>query len=61
MIFPSLANPSGKGNRRLASGIESQLKQGAYLIINNDVYVALIQPDKTAGMKTLAGGDRVNG
>lgn len=46
--FASSANPSGKGNRGLVTGIGEQIEDAADLIIEADDYVASIQPDKTA-------------
>lgn len=45
--FASSANPSGKGNRGLVSGIGELIESSADLIIEGDEYVASIQPDKT--------------
>ncbi|MGX7051273.1 L-threonylcarbamoyladenylate synthase [Leuconostoc palmae] len=45
--FASSANPSGKGNRGLVSGIGEKIEDAADLIIQADEYVASIQPDKT--------------
>ncbi len=47
LLFASSANPSGKGNRGLVSGIGEQIENEADLIIEGDEYVAQIQPDKT--------------
>ncbi|WEV54841.1 Sua5/YciO/YrdC/YwlC family protein [Leuconostocaceae bacterium ESL0723] len=44
--FASSANPSGKGNRGLVSGIGDEIESAADLIIGADDYVASIQPDK---------------
>ena len=51
LVFSSSANPSGKGNRGLVSGIGPQIEQGADLIIDGDTYVASIQPDQTEGSR----------
>lgn len=45
--FASSANPSGKGNRGLVTGIGEQIETAADLIIEANDYVASIQPDKT--------------
>ena len=45
--FASSANPSGKGNRGLVTGIGEQIERAADLIIEANDYVASIQPDKT--------------
>ncbi|WP_449277533.1 L-threonylcarbamoyladenylate synthase [Leucobacter sp. GX24907] len=45
--FASSANPSGKGNRGLVTGIGESIESNADLIIEGDEYVASIQPDKT--------------
>lgn len=47
LTFASSANPSGKGNRGLVSGIGEVIESNADLIIDGDEYVASIQPDKT--------------
>lgn len=47
LLFASSANPSGKGNRGLVSGIGEQIENEADLVIDGDDYVAQIQPDKT--------------
>lgn len=47
LTFASSANPSGKGNRGLVSGIGEQIDSDADLVIDGDEYVASIQPDKT--------------
>ncbi len=47
LVFASSANPSGKGNRGLVSGIGEAIEQEVDLIIEGDEYVASIQPDKT--------------
>lgn len=47
LLFASSANPSGKGNRGLVTGIGEQIANEADLIIEGDAYVASIQPDKT--------------
>lgn len=47
LLFASSANPSGKGNRGLVTGIGSQIEKEADLIIEGDAYVASIQPDKS--------------
>lgn len=44
LIFSSSANPSGMGNRGLASGIGEQIENAADLIVTSDSYVASIQP-----------------
>ncbi|CAK8053540.1 L-threonylcarbamoyladenylate synthase [Eupransor demetentiae] len=44
--FASSANPSGKGNRGLVTGIGEQIENAADLIIDANEYVASIQPDK---------------
>ncbi|GAA3612905.1 L-threonylcarbamoyladenylate synthase [Secundilactobacillus similis] len=45
--FASSANPSGKGNRGLVTGIGERIETAADLIIEANDYVASIQPDKT--------------
>ena len=45
--FASSANPSGKGNRGLVTGIGERIEAAADVIIEADDYVASIQPDKT--------------
>lgn len=47
LVFASSANPSGKGNRGLVSGIGEAIEEEVDLIIDGDEYVASIQPDKT--------------
>lgn len=47
LSFASSANPSGKGNRGLVSGIGEKIENGVDLIIEGDDYVASIQPDAT--------------
>lgn len=47
LSFASSANPSGKGNRGLVSGIGEKIEDGVDLIIEGDEYVASIQPDAT--------------
>ncbi|QZN95418.1 L-threonylcarbamoyladenylate synthase [Symbiopectobacterium purcellii] len=47
LTFASSANPSGKGNRGLVSGIGVRIESAADLIIEGDDYVRSIQPDKT--------------
>lgn len=47
LVFASSANPSGKGNRGLVSGIGGAIEEEVDLIIDGDDYVASIQPDKT--------------
>ncbi|MFT4235049.1 MAG: Sua5/YciO/YrdC/YwlC family protein [Microbacterium sp.] len=48
VTFASSANPSGKGNRGLVSGIGEQIDNAADIVIEADDYVASIQKDKTA-------------
>jgi len=48
LIFSSSANPSGKGNRGLLSGIGEQIENAADLLVGSDSYVASIQPDNNA-------------
>ncbi len=43
--FASSANPSGRGNRGLVTGIGERIENGVDLIISADDYVASIQPD----------------
>lgn len=47
LLFASSANPSGKGNRGMVSGIGEQIENEVDLIIDGDEYVKSIQPDKT--------------
>lgn len=47
LVFASSANPSGKGNRGLVSGIGEQIETGADLVIEADDYVRSIQPEAT--------------
>ena len=46
LAFASSANPSGKGNRGMVSGIGKKIEAGVDFIIGADNYVASIQPDK---------------
>ena len=46
LIFASSANPSGKGNRGVVTGIGPQIEEGADLIIAADHFVASMQPNK---------------
>ncbi|MEM9139415.1 MAG: translation factor (SUA5), partial [Pseudomonadota bacterium] len=45
LVFASSANPSGKGNRGLVSGIGARIENEVDMIIAADDYVASIQPD----------------
>lgn len=45
LVFASSANPSGRGNRGLLSGIGEKIENEADLLIEADAYVASIQPD----------------
>lgn len=47
LCFASSANPSGRGNRGLVSGIGEAIESSVDLIIEGDDYVASIQPDAT--------------
>lgn len=47
LLLASSANPSGKGNRGMVSGIGHQIEASADLVIASDEYVASIQPDKS--------------
>jgi tRNA A37 threonylcarbamoyladenosine synthetase subunit TsaC/SUA5/YrdC len=46
LLLASSANPSGKGNRGMVSGIGERIESMADIIIAADDYVASIQPDK---------------
>jgi len=46
LLLASSANPSGKGNRGMVSGIGERIESMADIIIAADEYVASIQPDK---------------
>jgi tRNA A37 threonylcarbamoyladenosine synthetase subunit TsaC/SUA5/YrdC len=46
LLLASSANPSGKGNRGMVSGIGERIESMADMIISGDDYVASIQPDK---------------
>jgi tRNA A37 threonylcarbamoyladenosine synthetase subunit TsaC/SUA5/YrdC len=46
LLLASSANPSGKGNRGMVTGIGDRIESMADLIIASDDYVASIQPDK---------------
>ncbi|WP_225735816.1 L-threonylcarbamoyladenylate synthase [Gulosibacter chungangensis] len=48
LLFASSANPSGKGNRGVVSGIGERIAGGVDLVVEGDEYVRSIQPD-TAG------------
>jgi tRNA A37 threonylcarbamoyladenosine synthetase subunit TsaC/SUA5/YrdC len=47
LVFASSANPSGKGNGGLASGIGKRIQSHADIIIEDDTYVKSIQPNST--------------
>jgi len=47
LLFASSANPSGKGNRGMVTGIGERITNMADIIISGDDYVASIQPDKS--------------
>ena len=44
LLFASSANPSGRGNRGVVSGIGERIATGVDLVIEADDYVASIQP-----------------
>lgn len=46
LCFASSANPSGKGNRGLLSGVGERIENEVDLLIEANNYVASIQPDK---------------
>jgi tRNA A37 threonylcarbamoyladenosine synthetase subunit TsaC/SUA5/YrdC len=48
LIFASSANPSGKGNRGLITGIGERIESAVDLKIEANDYVASIQPDSNA-------------
>lgn len=48
LSFASSANPSGKGNRGLVSGVGERIEKEVDLLIDADQYVSSIQPDKDA-------------
>ena len=48
LVFASSANPSGKGNRGLISGIGERIEDMVDLRIGGDEYVASIQSDKSS-------------
>jgi len=47
LVFASSANPSGKGNRGLITGIGERIENSVDLRIEANEYVASIQPDAT--------------
>lgn len=47
LTFASSANPSGRGNRGLVSGIGGAIEAEADLVIEGDAFVRSIQPDAT--------------
>lgn len=47
LCLASSANPSGKGNRGLITGIGERIENEVDLLIEANDYVASIQPDKT--------------
>ncbi|WP_245806440.1 L-threonylcarbamoyladenylate synthase [Francisella halioticida] len=47
LCFASSANPSGKGNKGMISGVGYDIEEGADLLICADDYVASIQPGKS--------------
>ena len=47
LAFASSANPSGKGNRGVISGVGTKIESGVDLILGADSYVASMQPDKS--------------
>ncbi len=47
LVFASSANPSGKGNRGLITGIGERIENAVDLKIEANDYVASIQPDST--------------
>jgi len=51
LLLASSANPSGKGNRGMVTGIGDRIEAMVDLIIASDEYVASIQPDKTVGTR----------
>lgn len=51
LVFASSANPSGKGNRGMISGIGEKIENEVDLLIAADSYVSSIQPDKEIGTR----------
>ncbi|MGO1544067.1 MAG: L-threonylcarbamoyladenylate synthase [Gulosibacter sp.] len=48
VLFASSANPSGKGNRGVVTGVGERIATGVDLVVEGDDYVRWVQPD-TAG------------
>merc|ERR1719281_2301387 len=51
LLLASSANPSGKGNRGMVTGIGERITNMADIIISADDYVASIQPDKSVNTR----------